>query len=104
MYYKSQNYSNMKIFIICAFVLHRKTHAELKLSMLSCYELTVCIVVNGKKISCRDLNLDQTIPNVELIRDIFIYYNIFKFQNQLFFELSFLHTQTHTHTNTHTHR
>ena len=27
-----------------------------------------------------DLDLDQTRPNVELIRAIFIYYNMFKFQ------------------------
>ena len=30
--------------------------------------------------SYRDLDLDQTMPTVELIRDIFICYNIFKFQ------------------------
>ena len=29
---------------------------------------------------CCDLDLDQTMPNVELIQDIFIYYNVFKFQ------------------------
>ena len=28
----------------------------------------------------RDLDLDRTMPNVELVRAIFIYYNMFKFQ------------------------
>ena len=40
-------------------------------------DLTVCIVVNGEKL---DLDLDRTMPNVELVRAIFIYYNMFKFQ------------------------
>ena len=30
--------------------------------------------------SCRDLDLDRTMPNVEFLRAIFIYYNMFKFQ------------------------
>ena len=30
--------------------------------------------------SRRDLDLDRTMPNVELVRAIFIYYNMFKFQ------------------------
>ena len=45
-------------------------------------DLTVCTVVNGEKISksrC-DLDLDGTMPNVELILAIIIYYNMFKFQ------------------------
>ena len=33
-----------------------------------------------RKISRRDLHLDRTMPNVELVRAIFIYYNMFKFQ------------------------
>ena len=54
--------------------------------------------------SCRDLGLDGTKPNVELIRDIFIYYNIFKFQvpRLIIFGVIML-TDTHTHTHTHTH-
>ena len=39
------------------------------------------IVVNGEKISksnC-DLDLDPTIPIIELIQDIFIYHHVFKF-------------------------
>ena len=45
-------------------------------------DLTVCIVVNGEKFqkSCCDLDLDRTMPNVELILDIFICYNVFEFQ------------------------
>ena len=30
--------------------------------------------------SRRDLDLDWTMPNVELVQAIFIYYNMFKFQ------------------------
>ena len=30
--------------------------------------------------SCHDLDLDRTMPNVELVRAIFIYYNMFTFQ------------------------
>ena len=30
--------------------------------------------------SRRDLDLDRTMPNVELVRAIFIYYNMFKFE------------------------
>ena len=30
--------------------------------------------------SCHDLDLEWAMPNVELIREIFIYYNIFKIQ------------------------
>ena len=44
--------------------------------------------------SCRDLDLDQTMPNVELVRAIFIYYNMFKFQV----------TQTHRQTDRRTDR
>ena len=49
--------------------------------------LTICIVVNGEKngekweksSSC-ELYLDPTMPNVELLRGIFISYSTFKFQ------------------------
>ena len=42
--------------------------------------MTVCIVVNGEKFQSHtgDLDLDRTMPNVELIQAIFIYYNMFK--------------------------
>ena len=30
--------------------------------------------------SCRDLDLDQTMPNVELVRAVFIDNNMFKFK------------------------
>ena len=48
--------------------------------------------------SCPDLDLDQTMPNVELVRAIFIYYYIFKFKlnDPLFFELSCTQTDRHT--------
>ena len=70
--------------------------------------MTVFILVNGEK--CRDLDLDPTMPDVELIRDIFICYDIFEFQNpRFFFELSCLQahrqqdrqTDRPTHTQTH---
>ena len=45
------------------------------------WDLTVCIVVNEEKISKSrsDLDLGRTMPNIELVRDIFIYYNVFQF-------------------------
>ena len=30
--------------------------------------------------SCHDLDLDWTMPSAELVREIFKYYNMFKFQ------------------------
>ena len=54
--------------------------------------------------SCRDLELDQTVPNVELIRNIFICYNLFEFQVPRLIFLSYRayrHTDRHTHTQTH---
>ena len=46
------------------------------------YDLTVCIVVNGEKRlnTYSDLDLDPTKPSIELVRAIFIYYNVFKFR------------------------
>ena len=60
--------------------------------------LTVCIVVNGKKLQSQtvDLGLDRTMPNVELIRGLFISYNIFEFQDHLFFEFWCLQTDRQT--------
>ena len=53
--------------------------------------------------SCRDLDLDVTIPNVEFIRDIFIYYNIFKLQVPRFKYLLSYHAYRHTERLTDTH-
>ena len=56
--------------------------------------------------SRRDLDLDRTMPNVELVRAIFIYYNLFQVSSQLnHYFLSYrVHRQTdrHTHTDRHT--
>ena len=52
----------------------------------------------------RDLDLDRTMPNVELVGAIFIYFSMFKFQvNLTIIFLSFVYTdrQTHTHTDNH---
>ena len=55
--------------------------------------------------SSRDLDLDRTMPNVELVRAIFIYYIMFKFQvDCTIIFLVIVYTDTHTHTETHTHR
>ena len=44
-------------------------------------DLTVCIMVNGEKFQSHcDLDLDRTMLNVKLVRAIFIYYNMFKFE------------------------
>ena len=51
--------------------------------------------------SRHDLDLDRTMPNVELIRAIFIYYNMFKFEVELFLSYR-VHTHTDTQTDTHT--
>ena len=58
----------------------------LNISFLVCtkvelWDLKVCIVVNGEKISksCRDLDLGLTMPNIKLVQVIFICYNVFKF-------------------------
>ena len=55
----------------------------LNISFLACtkvelWDLTVCIVVKILK-SRHDLDLGPTMPNVELVRVIFIYYKVFKF-------------------------
>ena len=43
--------------------------------------LTDCIMVPDRKISKShsDLDLGPTMPNIELVRDIFIYYKVFQF-------------------------
>ena len=79
------------------------------------WDLTVCIAVNREIIQSRsDLGLGPTMPNIELVQDIFIYNNVFKFNVQisfldrLLFKLSckqkpHTHRCTHTHIHTHTH-
>ena len=49
------------------------------------------------------LTFGPTIPNIELDRDIFIYYNVinFMFLDRLLLELSCKNTETHTHMHTH---
>ena len=56
----------------------------------------------------RDLDLGLTMPNIELVRVIFIYYNVFKFQvpRSISFRVimqKHTHMETHTHAYTHTH-
>ena len=75
------------------------------------WDLTVCIAINGEKFHS-DLDLGPTMPNIELVRDIFIYNNVFKFHVPK--SISFLsyhakthahkHMQTHTNTDAHTQR
>ena len=70
-------------------------------------DLTVCIVVNGEKFPKfhRDLDLDPTMPNIELVQHIFIYNNVFKFyvSRLVTLKISCKHTHTHTHTHARTH-
>ena len=55
-----------------------------------------------EKKSCRDLGLDRTKPNVKLIQDIFICYNIFEFQvPRLIIFLVIVLPDTQTDTQTH---
>ena len=51
-----------------------------------------------------DLDLGLTMPNIKLVRDIFLYttmYSNFMFLDQLLFELSCKNTETQKHANTH---
>ena len=55
--------------------------------------------------SCCDLDLDRTMPYVELVRAIFICYNIFEFQVPrliIFGVIVLTDTQTDRHQDTHT--
>ena len=65
--------------------------------------MTRCIVVSGEK-SRHDLDLDQTMPNVNLIQAIFIYYihvcSSFKWMEPLCFELLCTQTDRQTHRQT----
>ena len=58
----------------------------LYISFLACtnvelWDLIVCIAVNGEKFTKlrHDLDLGPEMPNIELVRDIFIYYDVLKF-------------------------
>ena len=57
----------------------------------------------GEK-SCRDLILDQTMPNVKPVYAIFTYYNMLKFQSDypiMFLVIMYTNThRAHTHTQT----
>ena len=51
-------------------------------------------------------DLGPTMPNIELVRVIFIYYNVFNFMfldQFLYRAITHTHRNTHTHGNTHTH-
>ena len=59
---------------------------------------------NLKSLSNLDLDLDLTIPNIEIHRDIYIYNNVFKFlvpRYVTFLVIMQKHTHMHTHTHTH---
>ena len=60
------------------------THTQCKLP--SMYQ-SDCGKRRKRSKSCRDLDVGSTIPNIELVSVIFIYYNVFKFH---------VHTDTHT--------
>ena len=58
----------------------------LNISFIACtkvelWDLKVCIAVNGEKFQSRamTLTLIRKMPNMEFVRVIFIYYNVFKF-------------------------
>ena len=51
--------------------------------------------------SCHDLDLGPAMPNMELVRDMFIYYDVFKFhvhRSITFLVIMQKHRNTHTHT------
>ena len=55
----------------------------LNINFLACIKVelgdqTVCKLRKISK-SCHDLDLGPTMPNIKLVRVIFIYYNVFKF-------------------------
>ena len=52
--------------------------------------------------SCRDLDLGPTMPNIELVRVIFIDYNVFKLHVPRSISFRVI-IQKHTHMETHTH-
>ena len=75
-------------------------------NFLTCAEikdLTVCIVVDSPEKAHRDLDLDGTMPNVELV-ETFSYATIYvQVSNGLNHNFLSYHTHTHTHTHTHGH-
>ena len=52
--------------------------------------------------SCRDLDLGPAMPNIELVRDIFIYNDILKFHRSKTRKRGNMETQKHGNTETHT--
>ena len=62
-----------------------------------------CGKFKTNSLSYHDLDLDLTMPKVQLVRGIFISYDIylnFKILDTLYYELSCLYTHTHIHTKT----
>ena len=55
-----------------------------------------------RKISKLCHDLDPTMPNIELVRDIFLYCNVFKFHVPRLISFQVI-VQKHTHTQKHTH-
>ena len=53
--------------------------------------------------SRHNLDLSVTMPNIEIVRVIFIYYNIFKFHASRSISFGVI-VQKYTHINTHTHK
>ena len=81
----------------------------LNISFIACtsvelWDIKVCFAVNGEKNSksCSDLDLVPTMPNIELVQDIFIYNNVLKFHVPRLITFCVI-VQKHTHTHTHTH-
>ena len=78
------------------------------ISFLTCtevelWDLTVCNAVNEEIFQSRsELDLGRTIPNIELVRDTFIYNNMFKFyvHRSITFGVTI---QKHTHKRTRMH-
>ena len=52
--------------------------------------------------SSPDLGLGPTMPNIELVQVIFIFYNVFKFHVPRLISFLSYHAKTHTETHTHT--
>ena len=80
----------------------------LNISFLACTkvelrDLTVCIAVNGEKFRSHAVTLTSTmLPNIELVRDIFIN-NVFQYH--VLRSITFLVIlQKHTHKDAHTQR
>ena len=81
----------------------------LNLSFLACtkvelWDLAVCGKMRKNSKSRHDLDLDLTMPNIELVRVIYIYYKVFKFHVPRSMSRSMSHTRGITNTLTDTHK